>query len=284
MKIMSWIKNKIAILSLAMSNVEKNALTQEGTTLSDDTQHIQRHRQGMLSDDLMQGRVTEEVKLLRHRMYKILDESSKLKVHFKKDSNGNLTYDLVDKTIIPSKLVIDPFDDYKVELVIDNSPITGGMDLTSEHPDETIVERQVYCSRGITPKFEIEKYCTKLFVRYIKNDERLLEFHIPKYVDNYDRKTVFLISEIKKLIEKTRYSDILDIKTVGFVTFNAIGAQDFREFTYDVDKFDKIVEFDGVYIIKFKATVIANGDNIIDKYKHELQDERYANKEARIVK
>ena len=280
---MSWLKNKITILSLALANVEKNALSQDGGRLTDDAQQVQRHKQGMLSDDLMQGRITEEVKMLRHRMYKILDESSKIKASFKRDANGNLTYELVDRTLISSKLKGDPYDNYKVELVINNSDIFGGMDLTSEHPDETEVEKQVICFRnGVRPKFELEKHTTKLFVRHIEDDKRLLEFYVPKYVDHYNRRTTFLISELKKLIENPRYSDLLDIKTVGFVTFNAMGCQDFREFTYQIDKFNKIVEYDGAYIVKFNATVILNGDNIIDKYKHELQEQRYADKEARV--
>jgi hypothetical protein len=280
---MNWLKKKLTILALAMSNVERNALSQTGDVLSDDTQQVQRHRQGMLSDDLMQGRVTEEVKMLRHRMYKILDESSKIKVNFSKDSSGNLTYEMVDRTVVPAKLKGDPFDDYKIELVMDNSDISAGADLTSLHPDEAIVEKQIICGRnGVNPSFELEQYTSKLFVRYIEDDLRLLEFYIPKYRDGYDRKTIFLISKLKQILESPwRYSDILDIKTVGFITFNAIGSQDFREFTYTIDKFDKIVEHNGSYIIKFKANVITNGDNVVDKYKHDLLEEKYANKEAR---
>lgn len=281
----NWLKKQFATLALALANVEKNALSQDGGRLSDDAQQVQRHKQGMLSDDLMQGRITEEVKMLRHRMYKILDETSKIKATFKRDAQGNLTYELADRTLIPSKLKVDPYDDYKVELVINNADIFGGMDLTSEHPDDTTVEKQVLCFRdGVTPKFEIEKYTSKLFVRFIKDNERLLEFYIPKYVDHYNRRTTFLISELKKLMENVRYSDLLDIKTVGFVTFNALGCQDFREFTYEITKFNKIVEFDGVYILKFNANVLVNGDNIIDKYKHEIQEQRYLDKAPRVTK
>lgn len=278
----NWIKNKIMWLSLALYNVEKNALSQKGESLSDDVGTVQRHRQGMLSDSLLHGEVTEEVKLLRHRMYKILDESSKIKAMFKKDANGNITYELINKGLTPTRVKGDPSDTYKVELVIDNTGITDGANLTSEHPDDVIIDNPIVCTRkGITPKFKIESYSNRLYVRYIEEDLRLLEFYIPKYVDQYNRKTTFLISELKKLLAAPKYSDVLDIQSVAFITFNAIGSQDFREFIYNIIKFDKIVEYDGSYIIKFIAKVITNGDNIIDKYKHEGQEKRYANKEAR---
>lgn len=284
MKIGNWIKNKMMGISLALHNVEKNALSQEANDLSDSTQQVQRHKAGMLSDSLLRGEITEEVKLLRHRMYKILDESSKVGVKFRKDANGNLIYELVNRVLVPSKLKGDPFDTYKIELVVDNTSISEGLGLTNDslHPDDAEVDKQIVCTRdGVTPKFKLERYCNKMFVRYIENDERLLEFYIPKYVDHYNRRTTFLISELKKLIEAPRYSDILDIKSVAFITFNAIGSQDFREFVYIVNKFDKIVKHGGHYIVKFKANVITNGDNIIDKYKHEAQEKRYENKEPR---
>lgn len=279
---MNWFKKIALHISLSLFNVEKNSLSQQGDSLTDNVNETQSVRQGMLSHSLINGIVTEEVKLLRHRMYKILDESSKIKANFKRDIDGNMTYTLTNRTLVPSKLKGDPYDTYKIELVIDNSSITGGMDLTSEHPDDTKTDNQIVCVRdGVTPKFKLEQYCTKLFVRYINDNERLLEFYLPKYIDQYNRRTIFLISEIKKLIEAPKYSDILDIQSVAFITFNAIGSQDFREFIYTISKFDKIVEHDGFYIIKFKAEVITNGDNIIDKYTHEAQEKRYENKEKR---
>ena len=285
MKLRNWFKNKMMGLALALSRVEKNALSSEGISLSDDTEQVQRHKMGYLSDDLMQGRITEEVKLLRHRMYKILDESSKVKAKFHRDADGKITYELINRTLVSSKLTGDPFDDYKIEMVVDNSPICEGFGLEnkSEHPDDANVDKQIICERdGITPSFEIETYTTKLFVRFIKDDERLLEFHIPKYADHYHRSTFLLISELKKILEKQKRSDILDIKSIAFITFNAIGCQDFREFIYNVSNFDKIVEYEGNYILKFKAKVIVNGDNIIDKYRHEEQEKRYENKERRV--
>lgn len=283
MNILNWTKKQFLMLSLAMARVEKNALSQSGESLSDGHQIVQSNKAGMLSQALKNGEVTEEVKLLRHRLYKILDESSKLTIKWGRDANGKVNYELIDRSSAMKRIKADPFDSYKVELVIDNTSISGSIgDSSLENPDDTNVEKNIICGRnGITPKFELEKYTSKLFVRYIADNERLLELYIPKYVDSYNRKSIFLVSELKKLITNPKYSDILDITTLGFITFNAIGAQDFREFVYNIIKLDKIVEHNGDYIVKFKAEVVVNGDNVISKYTHDEQEERYNNKERR---
>ena len=60
-KIKRWISSKMNTLSLAMANVEKNALSQNGEQLSTDTAKFQRHTQGQLADSLINGEITQEV-------------------------------------------------------------------------------------------------------------------------------------------------------------------------------------------------------------------------------
>jgi len=272
----------MGIISLALANVEKNALSQQKVSLSEDTHQIQSIKQGQLSDALLRGEITEEVKLLRHRTYKVLEATSRIKAVFSVDENGNTVYKLIDTTKVPSKIKGDPFDTYPIKLIVNNLEIMPGWsEMESTDNVELNSYNTIQCSRKIKPKFKLEKYAKKLFVRTIDDENYLLEFYVSKYPDEDDRKTVFLLSELKKIIENTKYSDILDISNVGFITFNAIGSADFKEFVYEVNKFDKIVEYDGFYIVKFKATPIINGDNVIDKYNHEGQEELYRTKAKR---
>lgn len=180
----------------------------------------------------------------------------------------------------------------------DNTPIDGkimfdlvGADVWSGNTlaeisfDDMVATMQskktIYVDRDIKPKFEIENYVKKLLVRNINETEKLLEFYISSYQDEYDRKTMFLIAEIKKAIKNPRASDILDINKVGFITEKTIGAADGLEFEYQIKNFDKIVEFNGHYVIKFIAEVTVNGDNIFEKYKLAELEKRYENKEAK---
>ncbi|NIQ16662.1 MAG: hypothetical protein GTO02_20430, partial [Candidatus Dadabacteria bacterium] len=51
---------------------------------------------------------------------------------------------------------------------------------------------------------EIEKYAKKLYVRDIDGENKLLEFYLSKYEDEFDGKTKLLISEIKKAINNPK--------------------------------------------------------------------------------
>lgn len=142
-------------------------------------------------------------------------------------------------------------------------------------------KKTIYVDRRLRPKFEIEHYTKKMLVRKINEEERLLEFYISKYPDEFDRKSRLLISEINKIKTNPRVIDLLDIEKVGFITEKTIGAADGLEFEYGDIKFEKLVEFNGYYVIKFISKVVINGDNIFEKYKLAELEERYKNKEAK---
>jgi hypothetical protein len=142
-------------------------------------------------------------------------------------------------------------------------------------------KKTIFVARNTKPKFEIEYYAKKLLVRRISETEKLLEFYISSYPDEYDKKTKFLISEIKKAIKNPRASDLFDINKVGFISEKTIGTNDGLEYEYEIKKIDKIIEFNGHYVIKFICEVTINGDNIFEKYKLEELEKRYENKEAK---
>jgi hypothetical protein len=137
-------------------------------------------------------------------------------------------------------------------------------------------------TREHRPKFELEKYTKKIHVKKINHKEFLLEFFISKYPTQFDKKSDFFLSDIKKLVlQPSRYNSTVDINTVSFVTNNTVGVPDFLEFEYTVHKFDKIVEFNEFYVVKFISEVTIEAKSIIDKFRNEELDEKYKNKEKR---
>ena len=137
--IKNWFKNQIAAAAMAFSNVEKNTFNQQGKTLDSDTKQEKKHEEGTLAYNLKQGEVTQEVKDLRWRTYKILKatEGLKLKVN-SMNSDGSFNYDAVntqDHSYLLNKIKIDNFDDYKLEMVVDNSEIIldGTNSMNNEH-------------------------------------------------------------------------------------------------------------------------------------------------------
>mgnify|MGYP000091026429 CR=1 FL=1 len=69
--------NLLIALSIAFSNVEKNVFSQKSEELVNGFEKQQRNTQGMLADSLLHGEITQEVKNLRWRTYKILKKSKK---------------------------------------------------------------------------------------------------------------------------------------------------------------------------------------------------------------
>jgi hypothetical protein len=140
----------------------------------------------------------------------------------------------------------------------------------------------IVINREHRPKFQLENYTKKLHIRRIKDNEFLLEFFLSKYPEQFDKNHHFFISDIKKILDNpTRYNSTVDIKEVSFITNNTVGVPDFLEFEYSVNKFDKVVEFNEFYVVKFISKVTIEARSIIEQYKNEELEQKYNNKEKR---
>ena len=62
------------------------------------------------------------------------------------------------------------------------------------------------------------------------------------------------------------------------MTNKTLGANDYLEYQYSINNFHSITEFDGNYVVKFNATMIVDGINILEKYKQEELELKYKNK------
>lgn len=292
-----WIKKNIAALSIAFSNVEKNVFGQKSDDITLDTEKQQRHTQGMLADSLLNGKITEEVKRLRWRTYKVLKAAYGNTVVLEGyDENGNPIYKLStknDKTLL-KKINVDNFDDFELEMVFENKAIENSInDIISALEDEKSinlieyliknkVEKPLVIDRKEYPRFYIENYTKKINIRKITDDERMLEFYISKYPDDYNKNSGIFLNQIKKLVNsELKNINFLDFDEVSFVTNNTLGAQDFLLFTYGEIKLNKIIEFDGHYVIKFNSKIIKNGEDILINYIDSELEKKYYNKEKK---
>jgi len=314
---LKWFKRQIATLSLAIANVEKNALSQIGKDLDLNENQEQSHKKGTLEHSLIQGEVTQEVRDLRWRMYKMLEASEGLTTTITGYDEDGMPITITSKKTNEhekrklSKVKLDEYDNYELEIVVNNEPINlSTTDILSNnnltgYTDEIILEQKYYTdnnstsiaeinfddynssvkpeypiliTRDFKPTFEIEKYTKKLNVRKINDNEKLLEFYISKYPDEFDRKTRLLISEIKRAINNPKSTNILDINKVNFISYKTLGVKDFHIYEYNINNFDKIIEFDGFYVIKFKCYVITNGEYLLEKYREEELEFKYENK------
>lgn len=312
-KIKEWLTGKAATISLAVANVEKTALNQTGELVSTDITQAQKHTQGQVIDSLINGVITQEVQDLRWRTYKILQESDGFKseiIGYEPDGTPITKTSKRDSKKGLRKILVDKHDSYPLEMVINNDEIVNsGSDVMSNEKikifdeptinydddgnitsathgeissDEYLItnktKKPIQILSETSRKFELEKFANKLNIRGISDTEKLLEFYVSVYPDVNNRTSRLFISDLKKAIINPRQSSILDIDTVDFITYKSTGVNDFLQFKYVITSFDKIIEFNGNYVIKFKGKVIVDGLNILDIYIQEELEEKYKNK------
>jgi len=308
-----WLKNKIAMLSFAFGSVEKNALNQNGGVLTEKAGEERRVNQGTLADDLKQGIISQEVKDLRWRTYKVMKAAegfSSSIIGYDKDGFPITNSKKKNKNIGLNKIKIDGFDTYSVQLVVDNSEITAdsktvinndmidmfdqcvinydnnGEVLSATHGEITGEEYfattkptfPIIITRDSISKFDIEQYTKKMVVRSVSDTIKLLEFYVSKYPDEYNRTSRLFISDIKKAIIEPSKSTILQFNEVNFISNKTLGTYDLMEYKYKILSFDKIIDFNGHYVIKFLSEVIIDGGDIVNQYREEMLEERYKNK------
>lgn len=298
MGIKKWLNNQIAAISLAFSNVEKNFLNQDGKAISETSSQEQRHSQGTLADALIHGEVTQEVKNLRWRTYKILRESANsMLIETEIDEYGNKYYSVQKKDIkkILNKLKVDSVDNYAIDMVFYNPEITSTVSEKLEFftEDNKIIDSTTYAiknknnvpliiTRTSLHRFDIEKYTKKLVVRKIDDNKRLLEFYVSKYGIPENPTSKHFSRELSKLLDNTLIKkDFLDIKEVAFVSDNTIGTINNLMYHYEIESFDKIIEFDGNYVLKFFANVLVNGVDLLDEFVEKDLEEKYRRKESK---
>lgn len=311
----NWLKKQVARIMLSTANVEKNAFGQSGEMLETDIAKHQRHTQGMLADSLINGEITQEVLNLKWRTYKIIKATENVKSTISGyDEDGMPIVKTTKRNPKKGlkKVNLDTFDDYKLEMVLDNTEISLSttdsmgnenlsiLDSVLENYDDdgNIVsvshatinanelmatekgERPIKITRPAAPNFFIENLTKKMNVRKINKKERLLEFYVSKYPDEYNRTSRLFLSAINKVI-KGAHQSFLELDEIEFVSYKTIGVEDFLLFKYDNVRFDKIVEFNGFYVIKFKANVSINGEDILKEHKVDELDKKYETKASK---
>jgi hypothetical protein len=315
MKINNWLKRQIAAISISLSNVEKNVLNQEGRSLDEDITKHSRHLQGSLADSLVHGEVTQEVRNLRWRMYKIIKNTKgKTLTPEKTDEDGDVYYGVKnsDTKAKLKNIKVDEYDDYDLEMVFNNDEIgISSLDAMNDYVhmyDEPIIgetndgsisathgeinateyfalskgEKPINIERNIAPKFFIERYTNKINIRRISDEEKLLEFYVSIYPDKYNKNNNLFLNEIKKLINNTNKKfSFLEISEINFITNNTLGCEDFLYYSYCDVIFDKVIEYNGYYVIKFKTKVLVDGQDILSDYVEKELEKKYERKEKK---
>jgi len=308
-----WFKRKLGMIALALNKVQGNAINNTGDSMDSIDASHNRFSQGRLSDSLINGEVTEEVKELRWRMYKVIKKSVNLKTQI-------IGYDLdglpITKTTNTNrhkldKVKVDDFDNHKVILVVNNGEITLSTKETLDFGGFTEIDAKVYkpydsdtdilnpnnlgvlsndnyvsnvktcrpikIDRDSVDIFNLETYTDKMVVRDMEDGNFLLELYISKYPDYGNRKTVFLIKSLKEALTGIKLSFFF-INKISFLSSNTIGSDDNLYYEYEIVEYDKTISYNGFYVVKFKARALINGEDVTNAYLNESLEFKYDNK------
>ncbi len=309
---MKWMKQKITNLLIGLTVFDKKIISPSKDEYNSNVVINNDVNVGTLLYSLKKGEINSEVLDLRWRTYKVLRESEGVTaeiVGYDEDGMPIVKTRKRNKRQGLKKIKLDEFDVYPLEMVINNDEIIIGGNQAMDNDNISIFdevleshneqgdlikshgsidsigyyatnksERPLIIKRNQLPNFYIENFTTKLNVRVINDKERLLEFYVSKYPDEYNRTSRLFVSEVKKIMTESYKSSLIEFDSVNFITYKNIGVDDFLEFEYDIVEFDKIIEFNGSYVLKFKATVKINGEDVFEKHRVADLDKKYEQK------
>lgn len=261
-----------------MKSTEDKMFHQTGLTNSTGSSIIKEVDNQRVSKALLKGEVTQQVEELRYRTYKVDKESKGFEYYaptlaLKKDKQDTkfMKYDNSDGLEL---ITIQP-NDILVETVAETLEQVGGRGKRTQH--------RIKIKRNFVPRYKIEEYITRLDVKKLDESHVILDIYVSKYPNDKDFKSKGFVREIEKIRDEKIKSDILDYEEISFITHHAYKLNDMIKFVFKNIWFREVIEFDGHYILKFKASLKQDTLDLTKKYFSKTMEEKYKNKEKKKV-
>lgn len=265
-------------LFYGMKSTEDTVLHQTGLTNSPGTSVIKEIDDQRISKALLKGEVTQQVEELRYRTYKVDKESKDFEYYaptlaLKKDRQDKnfMKYDDSDGLEL---ITIQP-NDVLVETVSETLEQVGGRGKRTQY--------RIKIKRNFVPRYKIEEYITRLDVKKLDENHVILDMYVSKYPNDKDFKSKGFVREVEKIRDEKIKSDILDYEEISFITNHAYKLNDMVKFVFKNIWFREVIEFDGHYILKFKASLQQDTLDLTKKYFSKTMEEKYKNKEKKEV-
>ena len=282
-------KIKILYHSLFYGLKAADATIQSQTSGENGLEINEQVKPGGVFNDMLEQRVTKDVEEMRDKYYRVLREADKYTaggMTLTEDADGNLTFsggvkkktkaDFMKHPPVFEKegsyvRVIQDNKHYEKERTIENIYVPKGI-----YDYDTTLNLK----RDFIPRFEIEKFAKKIVVRCKENSQRAdVDLYLPAEASQFGKIDAILISNLYTLLkEKTKNSDITDIKEIEFYTDKAWNCEDVCIFKFDDVKYSEINVFDGNFVLTFDCNIVENGKDLAEKYKTKELDDKYEKK------
>lgn len=285
-KIFRRIKDFWIALFYGMKSTEDIVFTQNGVSNeANGTSINQAVTDHSVVKAMLRGEVTQEVEELRYRNYLVDREAKQYEYYtptlaIKRDKMDSkfVKYWNEDNLEIITIQLNEPSDEGINSFNVNKEGVYKSYEiLPSKHSYDVKLTRGEF-----TPRYYLEEYTKRLAVRKLDEENKvMLDFYVSKYPNDKDFKSKGFVREIEKIKDEQLRSDVVDIKAVKFTTNHAFKIDDMLEFEFDCLILKYVNEFDGNYVISFKARMLKNGIDLTKKYYNKQMADKYANKEKK---
>lgn len=254
-------------------------------SVSQDGQNVQQSvTDDRVAEHLLKTEVTQAVKELRYRTYKVDDESH----NYKYIGNG----------IAEKRQINRPKDRYKFsqECKLIPSNVLDELDHVNDYGKEEYTLKIKYNNPLV--RFKIEEFATQIDVDFSK-ENFLTKIHFSSIPNGYEKKSAPFINELKKLliVYNTVHDKDDEIKSqvyshneiassivgLSFITYKATNDEsDLIEYTFENPNFYSIVDENNEIIITFKWEKGKRQD-LKDKFYDPVMDAKYKNRAKKDV-
>ena len=281
-KLLAKIKILFHYLFVGMRAADTEITTGARDISGDGSAIEQKKEQDSLYSALLRGEVTQDVREARHEMYYAERKSHDYVYngggHAKK--NEVFEYDGNAEKSDGRKILIVQ-DNYQDQASIEEYGIDVGKVNESgasiyeaiKHEDVAKKEYTFKITRDFVPKFKIEEFIKKVVVKEY-GEKNILDIYVSKYPVEFDRRSRMFVNMMHEIYEGYTRSEIIDFKTLSFISKNAYGTDDLKLYSYGNFEFHDIIDFDGNYVLRFVCTPEENGTDLIAEFYDETADRK----------
>lgn len=277
--------------SLFRGMADADSIIKSPVKTEDRGEIIQQMHADSLFDDLLRGEETQRVKEFRDSYYRVIREADKydmsgLKMVEEPDGGYEFTgLDTVKKKVKTDFMQHPPVyneDGLKLVTIQDNRRFSKPIVESSLYDINDFYTTLEIERDGITPRFKIEKYITKMVVRQENKERVLVDLYLPTTASQFGKIDAILIANLHQVFTtKNLKTDFLEFTKIRWTSYKGWNAEDGCLFEYDDIKAKEINVFDGSFVITFDCRILNNGTDSFQKYKTKEMDFKYENNAAR---
>lgn len=247
---------------------------------------VQEKGGGGVLNDMLQGKVTQEVEETVDASYRIFKKTRDYKVNVPWTETGPLI-GTVEKKTLEDFLKHPPVlvkEGERLRVIQDNTFFERGSNFdydavvneswTQQYNYDTLINIE---RNGYRTKFDIEKFVKRVVIKSVDNPEiARIDLYVSAYASQFGKIDAILVAQLNEAMKnKAPKVDFLQFDGLSFITSRAWNSYDLCEFKYDDIRFIGIDKFDGSFVLEFTGRIIEDGYDVTEKYRKESLTKKY---------